>query len=90
MPVVIPQLHCVALETNPILVQDLLRRGVDPNVSETLWGDEPAPHSAVGCRHPNASAVHRALLAGGANPEAADGHGETALLEWTKGLRRSV
>ena len=39
-----------------------------------------------GSRDPNASAVTRALLAGGADPEAADDHVQTALDEGTKGL----
>ena len=38
------------------------------------------------CRPPNASAVIQALLAGGADPEAADDHGETAPHEGIKGL----
>lgn len=54
VPVVIPQLHWLALETNPFRVQDLLLREVGRYGSERLWGGETALQSAAGSRHPNA------------------------------------
>ena len=75
--VTVPDLHWAALEGDVAEVKRLIAAGADVNASETVYGGERALHWAV----QGGSGVVRALIAAGANLEARDDQGETALFE---------
>ncbi|XP_074194042.1 ankyrin repeat and LEM domain-containing protein 1 isoform X3 [Rhinolophus sinicus] len=62
------QLRAALRKEEPRAVEDLLRRGADPNL--VLADGVAAVHLAAGARHPNALRCLEALLRGGGDPNA--------------------
>ena len=75
--VTVPDLHWAALEGDVAEVKRLIAAGADLNATETVYGGERPLHWAV---H-GGSGVVRALIVAGANLEARNDQGQTALHE---------
>lgn len=80
--VTVPTLHWAAITGDIVEVRRLLAMP-EPAVDarETLWGQETALHWAAYGGHPSSAVVVRELIAAGADLEAQDNAGETALRE---------